>query len=46
MNKVHKRSFHTNVRAINRKGPHNSDIIEVIIGSILGKAPAKNKTVE
>ena len=46
MNKVQKRSFHTNVRAINRKGPHNSDIIEVIIGSILGKAQANNRTGE
>ena len=46
MNKVQKRSFHTNVRAINRKGPHNSDIIEVIIGSILGKANANNRTGE
>jgi hypothetical protein len=46
LNKVQKISFHTNVRAINRKGPHNSDIIEVIIGSILGKANAKNRTGE
>jgi len=33
-----KRSFHTNVKAINRIGPHNSDIISVIVGSLLGKA--------
>lgn len=46
MNKVQKISFHTNVRAINRKGPHNSDIIEVIIGSILGKAHANNRPGE
>ena len=46
LNKVQKRSFHTNVRAINRKGPHNRDIIEVIIGSILGKAHANNRTGE
>ena len=46
LNKVQKRSFHTNVRAINRKGPQNSDIIEVIIGSILGKAHANNRTGE
>ena len=46
INNLQKRSFHTNVRAINRKGPHNSDILEVIIGSILGKATANNITGE
>jgi hypothetical protein len=46
MNKVQKRSFHTNVRAINRKGPHKSEILEVILGSILGKAHANNITGE
>jgi hypothetical protein len=46
MNKVQKRSFHTNVRAINRKCLHTIDILEVIIGSILGKAHANNRTGE
>ena len=28
----------SNIRAINRIGPHNEDVISVIIGSILGDA--------
>ena len=44
---MHKRSFHTNnIRAINRIGPHDSDVISVIIGSLLGGARANRKSGE
>nr|YP_009517229.1 LAGLIDADG homing endonuclease [Myochromella boudieri]AYE93142.1 LAGLIDADG homing endonuclease [Myochromella boudieri] len=36
----------SNIRAINRIGPHNEDILSVIIGSILGDAYASNRTGE
>lgn len=41
-----KRSFHTKMRASNRIGPHNTDILSVIIGSLLGDAYANARTVE
>jgi heme/copper-type cytochrome/quinol oxidase subunit 2 len=31
-----KTNFHTNARAINRIGPHNQDVISVLIGLLLG----------
>ena len=46
INKVQKRSFHSNVRGMNRIGPHNKDTIDVIIGSILGKAYSNNRSGE
>ena len=41
------RYYHiSNIRAINRIGPHNEDILSVIIGSMLGDAYAKNRSGE
>jgi len=39
-------SFHTRCRAINRVGPHNIDIISVIVGLLLGDSYANNRTGE
>nr|YP_007507048.1 LAGLIDADG endonuclease [Ceratocystis cacaofunesta]YP_009704187.1 LAGLIDADG endonuclease [Ceratocystis fimbriata]AFO38104.1 LAGLIDADG endonuclease [Ceratocystis cacaofunesta]QEN73750.1 LAGLIDADG endonuclease [Ceratocystis fimbriata] len=41
-----KRSFHTKMRASNRIGPHNIDVLSIIIGSLLGDAYANARTVE
>ncbi len=38
--------FHTRVRAINRIGPHNHDVISVIVGSLLGDCYASKRSVE
>ncbi len=40
------RTFHTKVRAFNRIGPHNQDIISVIVGSLLGDGYASARTIE
>lgn len=37
--------FHTHVRSIKRIGPHNIDIISVIIGSLLGDARGNVRTI-
>jgi hypothetical protein len=39
-------SFHTLVKAKNRIGPHNKDVISVIIGSLLGDAYGNKRFVE
>ena len=36
----------SNIRAVNRIGPHNEDVLSVIIGSILGDAHANNRSGE
>ena len=41
-----KRSFHSRCRAINRIGPHNKDVISVLIGLMLGDGYANNRTGE
>jgi LAGLIDADG DNA endonuclease family len=38
--------FHTRCRAINRIGPHNTDIISTIFGLLLGDGSAINRTGE
>ena len=38
--------FHTIVRAKNRIGPHNEEIISVLIGLLLGDGYANNRTGE
>ena len=44
---MHKRSFHTNnIRAIKRIGPHDCDVISVIVGSLLGAACANRRSGE
>jgi len=42
-----KKYYHiSNIRAVNRIGPHNEDIISVIIGSLLGDAYANKRSGE
>ena len=41
-----KNSFHILVKAKNRIGPHNKDVISVIIGSLLGDAYGNKRFVE
>lgn len=43
--KIQTRSFHTKVKANKRIGPHNEDILSVIVGSLLGKG-GNRRTVE
>jgi hypothetical protein len=38
--------FHTIARAKNRIGPHNQDVISIIIGSLLGDSCANNRSGE
>lgn len=43
---LHCRLFNTRVRAASRIGPHNQDVISVIVGSLLGDAYANRRSVE
>jgi ubiquinol-cytochrome c reductase cytochrome b subunit len=43
---IFKSKFHTKIRAINRIGPHNIDVISIIIGSLLGDGHANSRTIE
>lgn len=44
---MHRRFFYTNtIRGINRIGPHNVDVISVIVGSLLGGARANKRSGE
>ena len=45
-NVIFNRTFNTKVRAFNRIGPHNQDIISVIVGSLLGDGYANARTIE
>ena len=45
-NIIFNRTFHTKIRAFNRIGPHNQDIISVIVGSLLGDGYANARTIE
>lgn len=41
------RAFHTKIRASSRIGPHNQDVLSVVIGSLLGhSAHANARTIE
>jgi hypothetical protein len=40
------KTFHTKVRASNRIGPHNKDVISVIVGSLLGDSYVSKRTIE
>ena len=40
------RSFHTKVRASRRIGPHNKDVLSVIVGSLLGDCYGNRRSVE
>lgn len=41
---IQKRTFTGNVKAIKRIGPHNKDVISVIIGSLLGNCSSNKLT--
>jgi LAGLIDADG DNA endonuclease family len=41
-----KTKFHTKVRAGNRIGPHNVDVISVLVGSLLGDGYANSRIIE
>lgn len=40
------RSFHTKVRASKRIGPHNQDVLSVLVGSLLGDCYGNRRSVE
>ena len=40
------RAFHTKIRASSRIGPHNQDVLSVVVGSLLGDAYANARTIE
>lgn len=42
----HYRTFHTRVKAASRIGPHNQDVISVVVGSLLGDCYANKRSVE
>jgi len=42
---INKCSFHTHIRSKNRIGPHNIDIISVIIGSLLGHGNGEKRNL-
>jgi len=45
--KIQRKYYHiSNIRAVNRIGPHNEDILSVIIGSLLGDAYANKRSGE
>lgn len=41
-----KQLFHSKVNALNRIGPHNEEVISVIIGSLLGDGYANKRNIE
>ena len=41
-----KKTFHTKVKPSNRIGPHNEEVISVLIGSLLGDSYASARTIE
>jgi len=43
---LNKRSFHTKVRASRRIGPHNEDVISLLVGSLLGDAYGSRRSGE
>ena len=40
------KTFHTKVRASSRIGPHNEEVISIVIGSLLGDSYANSRTIE
>lgn len=43
---LHCRSFHSRIRAASRIGPHNQDVLSVIVGSLLGDAYGNRRSAE
>jgi hypothetical protein len=43
---IFKRSFHTKVKASKRIGPHNEDILSVLVGSLLGDCYGNKRSGE
>jgi ubiquinol-cytochrome c reductase cytochrome b subunit len=47
LNQNQRKYYHiSNIRAVNRIGPHNEDVLSVIIGSLLGEAYANKRSGE
>jgi hypothetical protein len=46
LNKLQCRTFHTKVKAGSRIGPHNLDVISVVVGSLLGDSYANRRSIE
>jgi hypothetical protein len=40
------RTFHSRIRAASRIGPHNEDIISIIVGSLLGDSYGNRRSIE
>ena len=40
-----KRSFHTKVKASKRIGPHNEDVLSILVGSLLGDCYANKRSI-
>jgi hypothetical protein len=40
------KSFHTKVKASSRIGPHNKDVLSLVIGSLLGDSYANARSIE
>jgi hypothetical protein len=45
-NSSNKAMFHTRVRAATRIGPHNHDVVSVIVGTLLGDCYANKRSIE
>jgi hypothetical protein len=43
---INKRFFHTKVKASRRIGPHNEDVLSVIVGSLLGDCYGNRRSIE
>lgn len=43
---LHIRTFHSRIRAASRIGPHNEDIISIIVGSLLGDSYGNRRSIE
>lgn len=43
---LHYRMFNTRMRAASRIGPHNQDVVSIIVGSLLGDSYANRRSVE
>jgi hypothetical protein len=46
MHNLYIRTFHIRIRAASRIGPHNKDIIEIIVGSLLGDSYGNRGSVK
>lgn len=42
---IFKRSFHTKVKAFKRIGPHNENVLSLLVGSLLGDCSANKRSI-